>query len=140
METKDRESERFAKVERRIAWLTPVLGAVAGAVVAFTHGWRWGLGLAVGGALSWLNFYWLRQGLDALQLFAAEQAGRETPKASVPLRTWVGFALRYGLLAAAIYVIFVYAKIPILSMLVGLCALGAAALAASVFEILHPLE
>jgi hypothetical protein len=140
MEKKDSEGQRYARAERRIAWLTPALGVAAGAVVAFTHGWRWGLGIAVGGGLGWLNFHWLRQGLDAMQLYAAGQAGEEAPKVKVPLRTWLGFGLRYGLLAAGIYVIFVGAKVPILSMIVGLCALGAATLAASVIEILHPSE
>lgn len=134
------EVARYARAERRIAWLTPALGVVAGVAVAFTHGWRWGLGIAVGGGLGWLNFHWLRQGLDAMQLYAAGQAGEEAPKVKVPLRTWVGVGLRYGLLAAGIYVIFVGGKVPILSMIVGLCALGAATLVVSVIEIMYPQE
>lgn len=140
MGKKESEGQRYDRAERRIAWLTPALGAVAGVVVAFTHGWRWGLGIAVGGGLGWLNFYWLRQGLDAMQLYAAGQAGEEAPKVKVPLRTWMGFGLRYGLLAAGIYVIFVGSKVPILSMIVGLCALGAATLVVSVIEVLYPQE
>lgn len=135
------EESSAARLESRIAWLTPALGAAAGAVVAFTHGWRWGLGIAVGGGLGWLNFRWLRKGLDALQTYAERQAapeGEEAPKVKVPASTWLGFALRYGLLAGAIYAIFVGGKVPILSMIVGLCALGAATLAASVIEIVYP--
>ena len=63
-----------------------------------------------------------------------------SPKPRVPLGTWVRFAGRYALIGIAIYVNFKILKVPILSMLVGLCALGAATLAASVYEILHPLE
>jgi len=44
------------------------------------------------------------------------------------------------LIAFAVYVIFVFLRIPILSMIVGLCALGAATIAASVYEILRPVE
>jgi len=47
---------------------------------------------------------------------------------------------RYGLLALAVYVIFNYLHVPIGSMVVGLCALAAATIAASVWEILHPVE
>jgi hypothetical protein len=47
-------------------------------------------------------------------------------------------AIRYGLIAFAVYVIFEFLRIPILSMIVGLCALGAATMAASVYEILRP--
>jgi hypothetical protein len=47
---------------------------------------------------------------------------------------------RYGLIALAVYVIFIYLRVPLVSMVVGLCALGAAAIAASVYEILHPAD
>ena len=46
---------------------------------------------------------------------------------------------RYALIALCVYVIFEYLKVPLVSMLAGLCALGAATLAASLYEILHPL-
>jgi len=39
-----------------------------------------------------------------------------------------------------VYVIFRYLKVPVLSMVFGLCALGAATLAVSVHEILRPQE
>jgi hypothetical protein len=44
------------------------------------------------------------------------------------------------LIALAVYVIFKYLNVPILSMIFGLCALGAATMAVSVYEILHPPE
>jgi hypothetical protein len=47
---------------------------------------------------------------------------------------------RYGLIAVTVYVIFGYLKVPLLSMIAGLCALAVAAIAASVYEILHPAE
>jgi hypothetical protein len=39
-----------------------------------------------------------------------------------------------------VYVIFKYLRVPLASMVVGMCALGAATIAASVYEILRPLE
>jgi len=45
---------------------------------------------------------------------------------------------RYGLIGFCVYVIFDVLKVPLASMVVGLCALGAATIAASVYEILRP--
>jgi len=47
---------------------------------------------------------------------------------------------RYGLIAVTVYVIFGYLKVPLLSMVVGLFALVVAAIGASVYEILHPVD
>jgi len=47
---------------------------------------------------------------------------------------------RYGLIALIAYVIFRYLKVPALSMILGLCALGAATVAVSVYEILRPRD
>jgi ATP synthase I subunit len=138
MQAQALESGRHERSERRIAWLTLALGAMAGALVAATYSWRWGLGLLVGAALGWLHFRWLQGALDALKLLATAQA--DAPKAQVPLSTWLGFIGRYVLIGLCVYVIFAGFNVPILSMLVGLCALGAAALTASVYEILRPVE
>jgi hypothetical protein len=125
------------QTERRIAWLTLVLGlGAATAVLAFRH-FQWSIGLAVGTGLAWLNFRLLRQGLDALVVAATAQAQVEKPQ--VPLASYAAAALRYGLIAAVVYATFVLLKVPLLSMVVGLCALGAAAIAASLYEILRPL-
>jgi len=58
----------------------------------------------------------------------------------VPFLTYFAMVFRYGLIAFAVYVIFIYLRVPLVSMVVGLCALGAAAIAASVYEIWHPSE
>jgi len=47
---------------------------------------------------------------------------------------------RYVLIALAVYVIFKYLHVPVLSMIFGLCSLGAAATAVSVHEILQPAD
>ena len=64
--------------------------------------------------------------------------GRERPQ--VPLATYFTAIFRYGLLALAVYVIFEYLHVPLGSMVAGLCALAAATIAASVWEILRPLD
>jgi hypothetical protein len=80
----------------------------------------------------------LRRGMDAL--VEAAKAQSESKKAEVPLTSYAAAALRYGLIAAVVYAIFVLLHVPLLSMILGLCALGAAAIAASVYEILRPAE
>ena len=125
-----------AVTERRISWLTLLIGFLAALPVALLRDRLWGAGLAIGAALAWLNFRWLRSGLDSLVVASTAQAGKE--KAAVPFLTYFAVAFRYGLIALAVYVIFVYLRVPLASMVVGLCALGAATIAASVYEILRP--
>ncbi|HVO58476.1 MAG TPA: ATP synthase subunit I [Dongiaceae bacterium] len=122
--------------ERRIQWLTPLFGLAGAGVAVALRRPDWAIGLAIGAGLGWLNFRWLKRGLDALVLAAQAQQGRKSPQ--VPLATYFTAVFRYGLLALVIYVIFDYLHVPLGSMVVGLCALGAATLAASVWEILRP--
>lgn len=128
----------FARTERRIAWLTLVLGGAAAIIVAIMRQWPWAEGLAIGTVLAWLNFRWLKRGLDALVAVATAQEG--AAKARIPFGTWFRLMFRYGLIAICVYVIFEYLKVPLASMVVGLCALGAATIVASVYEILRPVE
>ncbi|HUI75261.1 MAG TPA: ATP synthase subunit I [Candidatus Acidoferrum sp.] len=124
--------------ERRIAWLTPLLGLTGALMALFWRRPDWAEGLLLGAILAWLNFRWLRRGMDALVGGSAAQEG--LPKPRVPLISYFTAAFRYALLALGVYVIFVYLHVPLVSLIVGLCALGAAAVAASVWEILHPAE
>jgi hypothetical protein len=132
------DSSPAALTEKRISWLTLMIGFVAALSVALLRDRSWGAGLAIGAALAWLNFRWLRRGLDALVVASTAQAGEENPK--VPLLSYFTMLFRYGLIALAVYVIFIYLRVPLVSMVVGLCALGAATIAASVYEILHPAD
>jgi hypothetical protein len=127
-----------AVIERRISCLTLLIGFLAALLVAVLRDRPWGAGLAIGATLAWLNFRWLRRGLDALVIASTAQAGKEKP--TVPLLSYFAMVFRYGLIALAVYVIFKYLRIPLVSMAVGLCALGAATIAASVYEILHPAD
>jgi hypothetical protein len=124
------------RTEVRISWLTIGFGAIA-VVAAAAWGHRtWASGLAVGTVLAWLNFRWLGRTLDALVLASTAQHRQEKPL--VPWWTYVLTLFRYALIGLAVYVIFVYRNIPIASMIVGLCTLAAAAIVASVWEILAP--
>jgi ATP synthase I chain len=132
------DSSPAAVTERRISWLTLLIGSVAALLVALLRDRFWGAGLGIGAALAWLNFRWLRRGMDGLVLASTAQAGNEKPV--MPLLSYFGMIFRYGLIAFAVYVIFKYLRVPLASMVVGMCALGAATIAASVYEILRPLE
>jgi small-conductance mechanosensitive channel len=128
----------YHAAEKWISRLTLLFGALAAAPAAWFYGPLWGAGIFVGAILAWFNFRWLKQGLDALT--AASTAQADNPKPLVPISTYFTAAFRYGLIALAVYVIFKYLNVPILSMILGLCALGAATMAVSVYEILHPQE
>jgi small-conductance mechanosensitive channel len=126
------------RTERRISWLTLVFGGSAGLAAALSHNRVWGVGLVIGAVLAYFNFRWLRRGLDELVQASTAQADRKKPQ--VPLGSYFLALFRYGLIGLTVYVIFEYLHVPLASMVVGLCALGAAAIAASVYEIWHPME
>jgi small-conductance mechanosensitive channel len=138
MEQKAPESAPGTATENRISSLTLVIGLASALVAAILQKLVWGAGIAIGAALAWLNFRLLKRGLDALAAAAMAQAGRDKP--AVPLSSYFGMVFRYGLIALSVYVIFKFLKVPLLSMVLGLCALGAATIAASVYEIFHPPE
>jgi len=126
-----------SRTEKRIAWLTPVIGALS-ATGALLMGQRpWAAGLAIGSVLGWLNFRLLGRGLDGLVLQSIAQ--RERKKVQVPITTYLGIAFRYALLGLSVYVIFMYLHVPLASLIFGLCSLAAAAIAASVWEVLRPV-
>jgi hypothetical protein len=125
-----------AQTERRIAWLILLTGALAGFTAAALHNMLWSAGLMIGAILAWFNFRWLRQGMDALAVASQAQAGLSQPR--VPIGAYFRVLFRYALIALSVYVIFKILKVPLASMVVGLCALGPAAVAASVYEIARP--
>lgn len=132
------ESSLGTLTERRISWLTLVFGGTAGLAAGVLRGRVWGVGLIIGATLAYFNFRWLRRGLD--ELVNASTAQADSKKPQVPRGSYFLALVRYGLIGMTVYVIFEYLHVPLASMVVGLCALGAAAIAASVYEIWHPVE
>ena len=126
-----------ARTERRIAWLTLAFGGAASLGAIALHQGMWAAGLAIGAVLGWLNFRWLRRGLNALVVQSVAQGERTKPQ--VPISTYLAIALRYALIGSAVYVIFIYLHVPLVSLILGLCALAASAITASVWEILRPV-
>jgi small-conductance mechanosensitive channel len=129
---------RFFHLESVIARLTLVLGALVAAAVGLLYNWIWAAGIFIGSLLAWTSFRWLKQGVEALATAATAQATRQHVR--VPVAIYFKAMFRYGLIALSIYVIFKYLNVPILSMIAGLFALGAAAILASLYEILRPVD
>jgi hypothetical protein len=136
--TTDPESSPGLATERRIAWLTLATGALAAIATGLSYRWIWAAGLLIGAILAWFNFRWLRRAMDALVDAANAQTG--AAKTHVPIGTYFRALFRYGLIAFVVYVIFKLLGIPLVSIVLGLLALGAAAIAASVYEVWHPVE
>jgi small-conductance mechanosensitive channel len=134
METAD--AAQYELTERRIAQLTLIVGVLAAVGASFLFTMRVGAGVLVGAVLAWINFRWLGNALDAVTRASIAQEG--SPQARVPVLSYLGMIARYALIAGVVYVIFSRLQIPVLSMLVGLCALGVATMTATVWEVVSP--
>jgi hypothetical protein len=130
------DSGQYRLTEKRIEKLTLAVGVVASVGACIMYSIRVGVGVLVGAVLAWLNFRLLEGALDSLaRAFAPNSPNSGVPSTRIPLGSLLWMAGRYALIGAAVYVIFFIFKIPVLSMLVGLCALGAATIAASLYEV-----
>jgi hypothetical protein len=123
---------------RRITYLIPSFGISAGLLAVLLHRWDWAAGIALGAGLAWLNFRWLKRGLDAFTTAAASQASAGETRQ--PVATYLAAAFRYVLIGVSVYVIFKYLQVPLVSIFLGLCAFAAATIVASVWEILQLIE
>jgi hypothetical protein len=125
----------YGAIERRIETLIALIGALAAAVAAVVWGRRAFEGIAVGAALCWLNFRWLRQGADGVIRLGLAQAGAE--KAIVPRKTHAKFLGRLGLLLVAVYAILVWLRLPAVAVVCGLTAVLPAVLLGAGYEALR---
>ncbi|HXW63271.1 MAG TPA: ATP synthase subunit I [Candidatus Acidoferrales bacterium] len=124
----------YAVAERRIEYVTLGIGA-AGTILAFWgEGLRAGAGVAIGAALAWLNYRWLKQGVGALASLAKAQEGAR--KVRVPPSVYFKFMGRYVLLILAAYVILTRFHVPAASLLAGFGALVLAVLGEIVWQLL----
>jgi ATP synthase I chain len=119
----------------RLGWLTLAVGLAAATVVALCGRPRVGAGVAIGTLLAWLNYRWLKLGVDALVVSPTAGDGPASP--SVPAGTYLKFAGRYLLIGLAVYASVSVLKIPLLGMICGLLALGAAAFIEGIYEVIR---
>jgi hypothetical protein len=73
--------------------------------------------------------------VEAITTAAAGQAGVEKPRGKSA--TYFAAAFRYALIGLTVYAIFKYLHVPLVSIVLGLCALAAAIIVASVWEVLQ---
>jgi ATP synthase I chain len=116
----------YAAAEHRIEWLILGIGAVATAGTAFMWGARAAAGLAAGAILSWVNYRWMKQGVDTLARLSTAQAGSR--RAQVPASVYLKFLGRYVLLIVAAYAILRAFRPPVASLLAGFFSVVAAVL------------
>jgi hypothetical protein len=121
--------ERFYDgAERRLLFTMPVIAALASLALGFAHGWRVGLGAALGCAVAYANFYWLRRIVSGLADRATQQ-GQPSGTGIV-----FKFFIRYALLGVAAYAIFTVSLVSLYGFLGGLFLPVAAILVEAGYE------
>src|SRR5271168_4854924 len=133
MDQAARDNDTALRMSRRIERLTLIFGVIAALAVAFAKSPRAGIGIGIGSLLAWLNYHWLDQALASLATVAAAQEG--SPNARVPAAIYWKFVGRYVLIGLVVYVSVHYFDVPILAVLIGLLALGAGAMAESLYQV-----
>jgi ATP synthase I chain len=114
---------------RRIQRLIIVIG-IAALVTAFAFfGWRIGVGFALGGAISFLNFHWLEKVVRGLAELTI-QSGAPASSRGVVHR----FLLRYFLMALVAFVILAVSRDSLYGFFAGLFLPVAAILCEAVYE------
>lgn len=113
----------------RITRLMPVLAVLftVGAWVRF--GWMVAAGLALGCAIAYLNFHWLKTVVFALADRATNSGNPQSGKGIV-----LRFLLRYGLIAVGCYAIFKVSTAALFGLLAGLFLPVAAITCEAVYE------
>lgn len=106
-----------------------VLGAAALVTAMMMFGWRIGVGFAVGAAVSFLNFYWLKKVVAGVAA-AAARTGTAVSSRRVVQR----FLLRYFLMALAAFVILTVSRDSLYGFFAGLFLPVAAMLCEAGYE------
>jgi len=119
----------YAHALERIHKFMLVLGATALVMALPLFGWRIALGFAVGGAVSFLNFYWLKKVVAGVAA-ATIESGKPASSRWVVHR----FLLRYFLMALAAFVILTVSRNSLYGFFAGLFLPVAAMLCEAGYE------
>jgi len=123
------ENDFYSHALERIHKFMLVLGLTALAIGSLAFGWRIGLGFAVGGAVSFLNFYWLKKVVAGVAA-ATIESGKPASSRWVVHR----FILRYFLMAMAAFVILTVSRDSLYGFFAGLFLPVAAMLCEAGYE------
>jgi len=127
--TTNPDDEFYERVTSRIfRVMLAIAGAGTLAALAW-RGWRVGAGFALGAAISWINFRWLKHAVDSLSGKRAQRAPR--PRLAV----LAGF--RYLVLGGAAYAILRYSSISLRGTLAGLFVSVTAVSVEIFFEVVY---
>jgi hypothetical protein len=121
----------YATVETRLTRIGAVLGGLTLVVGALLVSWKFVVSFLVGAVISYLNFCWMKQGVDRL----IGSFGSEAGPARRPSGKGVIFKyfLRYALIGGTLYAIFRFQFFEARGAILGLLLFVAAVL----FECLH---
>jgi hypothetical protein len=125
----------YVAAEHRIEWMTLVFGLAGAVFVLVRWGWRPAAGVALGAALAWLNFRWLKQGVTSLVKLSTAQANSE--HARVPVSIYAKFFGRFALLLVVVYAILSRSWLPVAAVLGGLFAVVAAVMIELMWELVR---
>ena len=106
-----------------------VLGTIAGIVF---HSIGFGIGILLGVALAFGNYYWLRYSLKKV---FAEAAEGEKPRISA-----IRYILRYFTLAAVIAIVFAVGILPVVPVILGMGGFGFAVVIDGIIRIFQSAE
>jgi hypothetical protein len=123
------QDDFYSHALERIHKFMLVLGAASVVTGTAFFGWRIGLGFAVGGAVSFLNFYWLKKvvaGVASLTI----RSGTPVSSSKIVRR----FLLRYFLMAMAAFVILTVSRDSLYGFFAGLFLPVAAMLCEAGYE------
>ena len=104
---------------RRILWAMGLIAALAGLAGSIFVSWQFGLGVILGGILSFVNYYWLKVSLK--RLFDNAVAHGEKPRFLA-----VRYFARYLTLGAILTIVFLTHTIPVVAVILGLSSFALA--------------
>jgi hypothetical protein len=111
----------------RILWLMATIG-MGGAIIGSAFGsLRLGLGILIGTALAFANYYWLKSSLR--RIFSAAERGDR------PRMLGLKYFLRYVVLAAVVGVFYIADWVSMIGLILGLGAFGFAVVADGLIRI-----
>ena len=104
---------------RRILWTMGLIAVVAGLAGFVFVSWQFGLGVILGGVLSFVNYYWLKVSLKRLFDNAISHGVK-------PRFLAVRYFARYVTLGAILLVVFLTETIPVVAVILGLSSFALA--------------
>src|SRR5215204_1386324 len=100
----------------RILWIMAFLGIAGGIAGSVFQSFAFGLGIVIGTALAFANYYWLKSSLRTI-FDAARSGGRPKMLAGK-------YFLRYIVLGIVVAVIYITGMVPIVALILGLAGFG----------------